>query len=429
MPLPMLNKALLPRRTVLKGGAVSLALPLLDAMVPLAFGREARAANEKLTPRRMVLVHRPLGTYHPHMVPATTGPKHETTRFLKPLEPYRGHYTVFSGMGHPGYPNDHRTEAGIFTGAPELDIRDIHNTISLDQLATRKVRGTTRFPCLLLGSNAWGLSWTETGVQLPSEGTPAEVFRRLFVEGTPAEVRAEMRRLEEGASILDDVREEYASLGRRLGAADRDRLERFATSIREAEELLAQEKSWATRPKPKVDMKISEMEPKNNENWIAAQDRWFSLMHLALQTDSTRVIVFGTKEHSKNNVPGLEIHAHDASHHGQDPAKIEQLCCYEDREFATFARFVGLLQGAKEDSGTLLDATQVLFTSNLGDASAHSSENLPVLLAGGGYRHQGHVSYGKATDKPLCNLYVRMLQQMGAETDRFGSSDGVIGEI
>jgi hypothetical protein len=429
MPLPMLNKAVLSRRTVLKSGAVSLALPLLDAMVPVAYSREARAAAAALAPRRLVLVSRLLGTYHPHLVPKTTGPTHEATRFLQHLEPFRGQYTVFSGMGHPGYPNDHRTEAGLFTGVPELNINDVHNTISLDQVAARAVRGETRFPYLLLGTTNHGLSWSEKGVQLPMTGRRPDMFRAMFVEGTPEEVRAETRRLEQGKSILDDLREQYAVLARGVGAADRDRLDRFATSVREAEELLAQEKAWSKRPKPKVDVKLEDMMSKQGENWISEQDRWLRLVHLALQTDSSRVIVFGVQQHGKTNVPGLEIEHHDASHHGKDPDKIEQLCRYEDREFQTFGKFLGLLDGAKEGSGTLLDSTQVLFTSNLGDASAHSSENLPVVLAGGGYRHQGHVSYGSGTNKPLCNLYVRMLQQFGAEAEQFGSSDGVVGEV
>ena len=108
---------------------------------------------------------------------------------------------------------------------------------------------------------------------------------------------------------------------------------------------------------------------------------------------------------------------------------MEQLCQYEDREFATYARFVEKLAGTTENGASLLDTTQVLFTSNLGDASAHSSSNLPVLLAGGGFKHQGHVTYGTGVGKPLCNLYVRMLQQFGIEADRFGSSDGVVGEV
>ena len=425
----VIDTRVLSRRTILRSGAVSLALPLLDAMVPAVRGRAARAATAEIAPRRLVLVHRPLGTYHPHLVPETTGPKHETTRFLKQLEPFRGKYTVFSGMGHPGYPNDHGTEPAIFTGVPELNVKDVHNTISLDQVAARRVRGATRLPFLALNSTwSQSLCWNEKGVPIPHEKDPAAVFRRLFVQGTPDEERREMARLEQGASILDDVRDQFAALGRSLGAADRDRIDRFATSIREAEEQLAQEKAWSTTPKPVVPVEPASMQ-KPAENWVVEQERWLSLMHLALQTDSTRVIVLCTREHGKNNVPGLEIHHHDASHHGKDPAKIEQLCRYEDRDFETFGKFLGLLDGVKEDSGTLLDSTQVLFTSNLGDASAHSSQNLPVVLAGGGYRHQGHVSYGQATDKPLCNLYVRMLRQFGVEADRFGSSNGVVGEI
>lgn len=429
MPLPMLNKAVISRRKILRSGAVSLALPLLDAMVPAAFGRPARAAATALAPRRLVLVHRPLGTYHPDLVPRAVGREHETTRFLKPLEPFRGRYTVFSGMGHPGYPNDHGTEPAIFTGVRELDVKDVHNSISLDQVAARQVRGATRVPFLALNFTwSQSLCWNEKGVPIPHEGNPAEVFRRLFVEGTPEEVRREAQRLAQGASILDDVRDQFAALGRTLGAADRDRLDRFATSIREAEEQLAQEKAWSTKLKPSVPIGPAAMGTPL-DNWVSEQERWLALMHLALATDSTRVIVLCTKEHNKSNVSGLEIQHHDASHHGKDPAKIEQLCRYEDKEFETFGKFLGLLDGVEEDSGTLLDATQVLFTSNLGDASAHSSQNLPVVLAGGGYRHQGHVSYGQGTDKPLCNLYVRMLRQFGVEADRFGSSDGVVAEI
>jgi hypothetical protein len=398
-------------------------------MVPSLYGRDARAAAAASRPRRMVLIHRPLGTYHPHMVPQATGLKYETTRFLKTLEPFRGKFTVFSGMGHPNYPHSHNTEPAIFTGVPEFNERDLHNSISLDQVAAKQVGSETRLPCLALNS-VWSqsLSWNEKGVPIPHESDPATVFRRMFVEGTPDEVRGELRRLEQGASILDDVRDQLKSLGASLGAADRDRIELLTASVREAEVQLEQQKAWSDRPKPKVPLQLADIQ-KPTDNWISQQEKWLSVMHLALQTDSTRVILLGTNEHGKTNVPELEIGHHDASHHGKDPAKIEQLSRYEDKEFETFSRFLAKLADTKEEEGTLLDSTQVLFTSNLGDASAHSSHNLPVLLAGGGYKHQGHVSYGNETNKPLCNLYVRMLRQMGVNTERFGSSDGVVDDI
>jgi hypothetical protein len=423
------NRATLDRRTVLRAGAVALTLPLLDAMTPAAYGRGARAKADAQRPRRMVLVHRPLGTYHPYLVPAATGPKFEATRFLKKLEPFRGQYTVFSGMGHPGYPNDHGTEPAIFTGVPELNVRDLHNTVSLDQVAARAVGEQTRFPFLLL-NRVWSqsLSWTEKGVPIPHEGDPAAVFRRLFIEGTPEEVKREAARLEQGKSILDDLRGQLKALGRDLGAADRRRMEVLAGSIREAEAQLRQEEAWSKRPKSKVAITPDEF-GKPAADWVGAQAKWFTLIHLALQTDSTRVVVLGTNEHGPANVPGLEVQHHDASHHGKDPGKIEQLARYEDHEFATYADFLARLAGSPEADGTLLDRTQVLFTSNLGDASAHSSANLPVLLAGGGFKHRGHVSFGTGSDKPLCNLYVRMLRQMGADVDRFGSSTGTVEDI
>jgi len=312
---------------------------------------------------------------------------------------------------------------------PEFNERDLHNTISLDQVAVRAVGHETRFPFLALNSTySQSLSWNDKGVPIPHEGDPVDLFRRMFVEGTPEEVRREMSRIEQGKSILDDMRDQLKSLSTKLGGADRARIEVLTNSVREAELQLQQQQAWSARPKPKPSMALEEMQKPTN-NWIGSQDKWLALMHLALQTDSTRVIVLSTSEHNMNNVPELELQHHDASHHGKDPAKVEQLCRYEDKEFETFARFLGKLTDSKEDDGTLLDSTQVLFTSNLGDASAHSSSNLPVLLAGGGYKHQGNISYGTETNKPLCNLYVRMLRQIGVETDRFGSSNGIVSDI
>jgi hypothetical protein len=425
----LLNRKLIDRRTFLRAGAVSLSLPLLDAMIPFAFGQNAKAQAAALQPRRMVLIHRPLGTFHPHLVPQATGLQYESTRFLKPLEPHRRHFTVFSGTAHPGYPNDHGTEPAIFTGVPELNVSDVKNSVSLDQVAARHVAGETRYSFLAL-NGVWSqsLSWNEKGVPNPHEKSPAEVFRKLFVEGSPEEVRRELRRLEQGASILDGVRDQIKTLGRSLSARDRERMDLLTTSVREAEEQLQQQKAWSTRRKPAVALKLSDMQ-KQESNWVSQQDKWLTLMHLALQTDSTRVLVLGTSEHYSHNVDGLELQHHDASHHGKDPYKIEQLCRYEDKEFETFGRFLGKLTESQENDATLLDRTQVLFTSNLGDASAHSSSNLPVVLAGGGFRHQGHVAFQAQGAKPLCNLYVRMLQQFGVNTERFGSSNGTVGEI
>jgi hypothetical protein len=427
----ILNKARLSRRTFLRAGAVSLTLPLLDAMVPLVFGKEAKKQADSLLPRRLVLIHRPLGTYHPYFMPETTGSQYKATRYLKILEPHRGSFTVFSGMGHVGYPNSHHTEAAIFTGvAPEGIKRadDIHNSVSLDQVVAAKVGGQTRVANLVLNrANSASLSWNKKGVPTPFENNRARLFQRLFLNGTPEEIRAEIKRLQMGKSILDGVRVQLKSLGKDLGPADRDRLDVLTSSIREAEGFLQQDKAWAGKPKPKVAAKIAEF--KTAKHWVSAEQQWYALIHLALQTDSTRVAVLGLGEHDKNNLPDLTLGHHDASHHGKEPAKIEQLALYEEKEFKNFAGFLSKLAVSKEAGQTLLDKTQVLFVSNLGDASAHASDNLPVLLAGGGFKHRGHVRFDTKRNKPLSNLFVRMGRQMGLEMDRFGSSTGAIGEL
>lgn len=415
------------RRTLLRAGAVAIALPLLEAMSPLT-GAEAGQSATTTPPRRMVLIHRPLGTYHPYLVPEQTGRDYTATRFLQKIERHRARFTVFSGMGHVGYPNSHGTEPAIFTGVKHFNEKDLHNSISLDQVVMKQIGQHTRYPHLVLNS-VWSqsLSWNEKGVPTPHEDDVAALFRRLFITGTPDEVQREIRRLQHGRSILDDVRTQFAALNRDLGAADRQRVDVLATSIREAETQLTQDEAWAARPKPVVAAKPAEFD--RTDNWVTNQGRWFALMHLALQTDSTRVIVIGLNEHNAANQGDLSIQHHDASHHGKDPAKIEQLARYEDKDFTTFGEFLDRLAGTDENGRALLDSTQVLFTSNLGDASAHASTNLPVLLAGGGYRHQGHIAFDRENNMPLSNLYLRMLHHQGIAAESFGSSTGVLSEL
>jgi len=419
----------LPRRTVLKAGAATLALPALDAMLPVGLRAEAKAKS----PARMVLLHRGLGTYHPYLVPKKAGKDYDAPRYLKHLEAHRGGFTLFSGVSHLGYPNSHTTSAATFTGVgPEGVARgdDIRNTVSLDQFAAEQVGNATRVRSLTLNSmgGAASLSWNRKGVPVPRDGNRASIYKRLFIDGTPEEIERETKRLDHGHSILDDMRGQLKSLRGQLGALDRDRMDLMETSIREAEVLLKQEEAWIAKPKPKVEEPVAKFSDKAG-NWVDSQNRWYGLIRLALQTDSTRVIVFGIGEHNNQGVPGLEIGHHDASHHGKDPAKIEQFARYEEKDYQNFAGFLDQLTETGEPDGTLLDHTQVLLTSNLGDASAHASNNLPTFLAGGGFKHQGHLRYDEENNYPLSNLYLRMLHKFGIETENFGTSTGVLSEI
>lgn len=419
-----LNTRLLSRRAMLRAGGVVIGLPLLDAMLPVGRGAEARAA--KLAPQRMVLVSRPLGVHAPFLFPEKAGLDYESTRFLKILDEHRGRFSVFSGISHLDYPNAHHTEAGLFTGvAGEFMQRDgdIRNTISLDILAAEHVGRETRFPCITLGNS---YSYNRKGVRVPSLRNADWMFRQLFVDGTPEEIAREVQRLRDGRSILDGVREQARDLARNLGSGDRQRLDTLLTSIREAEERLAQDEAWAAKPKPKAEYQPREI---RDGQLLEAARQWYDLIHLAFQTDSTRVIGLHIHSHSRPNIDGVSMEHHEASHHGQDAGKIDQLAKIEDAEFQVLNEFLTKLYKTSEEGGTLLDRTIVFHGSNLGNASAHTPHNLPIILAGGGFKHAGHVAYDREKNRPLSNLFVRMLHQMGIEVDRFGSSTGVVSEI
>ena len=412
-----LNTRLLSRRTMLRATGVAIGLPLLDAMLPLGLGAEAKAA--KLAPRRMMLISRPLGTHASFLFPEKAGLDYESTRYLKLLDDHRGRFTLFSGLSHPGHAH-HHSAPGLFTGVAGEFIRsetDLRNTISLDILAAEKVGRETRFPTIGLGD---AYSYNRKGVRVPSFGRAEAMFRQLFVDGTPDEIAREVQRLRDGQSILDGVRQQARDLARNLGAGDRQRLDTLLTSIREAEERLAQDEAWVNKPKPKVQYQTHDFA----QNELLERSRqWYDLAHLALQTDSTRIINLNLFSHIQPKIEGVNMEHHEASHHGQDDAKIEEA------EYRVFNEFLTKLRGSSEGNESLLDRTMVFHGSNLGNASAHTSQNLPIIVAGGGFKHAGHVLYDREKNRPLSNLFVRMLHQMGIEADKFGTSTGVISDI
>lgn len=426
MPLPPLN-----RRTFLRAAGVCIGLPLLDAMLPVGLGAERKTAA--LRSKRLLLISRPLGYHAPFFFPEKAGRDYELTRYLKPLQDHRPHFTVFSGMSHRGYPGGHHAEVALFTGvAPEgvRDMGDIRNTISLDQEAAERVGGATRFPYLSLGGGGTGaLSWNRKGVKVPAEGRATQVFKQLFIDGTPQEVAREVERIENGQSILDGVRDQARALARTLGPADRARLDLLLASIREAEQRLQRDQAWVKQPKPKVPVKPLTDDYLADQRKLDRDRQWLDLVQLALQTDSTRVIALWLWSYGPVDLQGVAIGHHDATHHGQDEAKIRQLGLIEEAEMQLFGEFLGKMKGVTEGGSSLLDQTVVFYGSNLGNGSAHTCDNLPILLAGGGFKHAGHVAFDRKNNMPLSNLFVRILQQMGIEIDRFGSSTGTLSEV
>lgn len=407
------------RRQMLRASGVALALPYLEAMTP-AFARTAPAK------RRMVAINLGLGLHLPHLVPAAAGRDYALTPYLEELQVYREHFTVISGTSHPGVDGGHLAEKSFLTTMPHPNSASFRNSISLDQFAAERWHGQTRFASLALSCEGFTLSWTRTGAMVPSDSFPSTVFARLFIDGRPDEVEAQKRRLADGRSILDSVGEQATSVQSSLGARDRAKLDEYFTSVRELEQRLAQAEAWSKKPKPKVDARPPQ-DVTNPTDLVAKTRVWFDLIHLALQTDSTRLVtlqLLGTS--GVPPVPGVSFGHHDLSHHGKDPAKIEQLKKVEIEQMKTVRAFLTKLKDVEEAHGTLLDRTMVFFSSNLADASTHAVRNMPVLLAGGGFRHGQHLAFDAKKNPPLCNLYVSMLQRLGIESDKFGSSTGTL---
>jgi hypothetical protein len=375
----------------------------------------------------MVLVGQPLGLYGPNFFPDKAGRDYTPSRYLKLLEPHREHFTVFSGMSHR-YPSGHFAEVGLFTGvAPEF-VREkaIKNGISLDQEAASHIGNQTRFPSLVLGGG--DVAWNRRGVRLPSESRATQVFRKLFIAGTPEEQARELQRVRDGQSILDDIGQQIKALNRNVGPADRDRLDLFLSSLREAEQSLQQDEHWSTTPKPQVEFDTPNTDF-SGPQLIERSRQWYGIVHLALQTDSTRVVSLWLGTQERPEIVGVNLGHHDASHHGQDPAKLEQLALIEEAEIKVFGEFIEKLKQTNDGDRPLLDRTAVLYASNLGNSSSHDNNNLPILLAGGTFKHQGHLAFDTKENTLLSNLYVRMLRHLDIESERFGASTGAISDI
>ena len=409
----------LSRRAFLRGTGVSLALPFLDVMWPL----RARAAGAT-PPKRLVTVCCSLGIYGPDFFPKDTGRDYTPSPYLDILKAHRADFTAFSGVSHPDQAgaNGHTSEMTWLTSAKHPGLGGFRNTISLDQLVAEKTGFETRFPSLILGTNSTSQSYTRAGVMIPADYKPSQIFAKLFLDGSADEVKRQVQKLREGRSIMDAVNGEAKRFGARVGAADRERLDEYFTSVREMEQRLAKAEEWVHKPKPKVEA----TQPKdiaNDSDTIGKMDLLFELIPLALQTDSTRLITLLVQ--GRNDVPpvpGVSIDHHNLSHHGQDPEKIKQLELIEKAEFAAFNKLLTSLKQKREGSASLLDSTMVLFGSNLGNANSHDTRNLALVLAGGGFKHAGHLAFDEKNNTPMCNLFVQMLQKLGMETDAFGSS-------
>ncbi len=413
----------LSRRSFLRATGVTLALPLLEAMCPAFGAMPAGRGAAAVKPRRMVNICTALGLHAPFLFPQRAGRDYLATPYLEPLAGFRDQFTLCSGLSHPGVDGGHASEASFLTAAPHPHHGSFVNGISLDQFAAEHMGSETRFPYLALGTSEYSLSWTRSGVRLPAESSPSRLFARLFLNGTAEEVERQVQRVKEGRTILDNVREQVRHLERELGKRDQAKLDQYFAAVRELEQRLVRGEEWARTPKPRVS--VPPLRDITDTADLAGRTRlMYDLIHLALQTDSTRLItlhIAGTFQVPP--IPGVSIDWHNLSHHGKDPRRIEELKRIELLEMKLFASLLAKLQGTSEAEGTLLDRTMVLFGSNLGNASSHDTKNLPVILAGGGFQHGQYLAFNAENNAPLCNLYVSMLQRLDVEVNAFATGN------
>lgn len=415
------------RRHFLRGlGGVCLALPSFESLQ----GTEFNASKAK----RFVCVSPNYGMHPSGFFPEKTGDDYVMPKLLKPLEKHRSDFSVFNNLDHPGVGGGHGCSNTFLNGMELRDTKDQPQRLhSLDQLLSEKIGQQTRFPSLRLG--AGGVSWSRAGIILPTEGSPSKIFAKLFLEDNPKVKSSQRKFLDEDGSILDVVYADAKRLGARMAKIDQAKLDEYLTAVREVERKLQRQATWIDVPKPQASSKVIEG---NDElvvdlNYPYNTPVMYDLMVLALQTQSSNVITFG---HPGGNrlfpFEGVELGYHSLTHHGKRPDLLRQLTIIESYYIRHFARFLDRMKATKDADGrSLLESTVILFGSGMGNASSHSSRNLPILLSGGGFKTGQHHRFERIgrDGRPLCDLFVSILQRLGVETDRFSTSKGNLNHL
>jgi hypothetical protein len=410
------------RRAFLRAAGVTLALPLLEST-------GICGAAEKLAdpPRRMLAMNFALGLHGPNFFPEASGKEYSPTPYLEALgKDHRDRMTILSGTSHPEVTLGHASDSTFLTAARFPGAPTFRNSISLDQYLVDKLKPDTRFPSLALGTRSGTISFSRSGVLIPPETKPSAIFAKMFVNGTASQMVKQFQRLDDGQSVMDAVLTPARQLQAQVSPPDRERLDQYFSAVREVEQRLANSQAWAKKPKPKIDYAPPKDVTDPNDD-LTRLKLMLDLVHLAFQTDSTRfVTLYVGGSNSVQPIPGVSIEYHSLSHHGQDPEKLAQLKIIQVKQMTAVGELITKLQSTKEGGRTLLDRTAVMFGSAMGNASSHNCKNLPIVLAGGGFKHGQHLAFDREDNTPLCRLYVSMLQWFGVETDQFGTGKGTL---
>lgn len=415
----------------MRTAGVALALPWLESVRTQSATAQSPARVDAAGPHRFLGICNNLGLLPEDFFPKQVGRNYEPSPYLATLQDHRDDFTVFSGVSHPNVDGGHPSDISFLTAAPHPASSSFRNTISLDQHIAEQVGGQTRFPSLTLGVNTGtrSLSWTGTGVAIPPEQSASNLFKQLFLQGSPREIESQIRKLDTGRSILDTLAEQASDLQRNANRYDRGRLDQFFASVRDLEQRLRASRAWESRPKPVVAVQ-EPIDPSDPAQYMAKVKLMYDLAKLAFETDSTRSI---TLMLNSVGTPAVQIRGatisdgyHNLSHHGKAEDKLSQLRIIDQEHMKLLAGLLAGLKSTSDQGQSLLDRSMILYGSNLGDANAHSTNNMPLLFAGGGFRHGQHLAFDQQQNYPLPNLFVSILQRMDIEQDKFASSTGTM---
>jgi hypothetical protein len=389
-------------------------------------------AEASKAPRRLVCIGLDFGVRPESFFPASHGPELELTSLLKPLKRWRQKMTVFSQLEHPGVQGGHYGVHAFLSGVRREQAAGFKDgCVTLDQMVEEHLGGLTRFPSLCLGVGSGdAISWTRSGIAVPKLEDPGAAFDMLFKPQRKSAAAARRAELSENDSVLALIAQDAKRVAPHLDRWDREKMEEFMGAMRDFERANASNMAWLDKPLPVTD---GQKPVWKNEGCMDRVRANFDVAALALQADATRIITLNIGGALPvTNIPGINRGYHDLSHSGQDPDKLRQLHIIESALMAELDHFLERLAAMKDIGGSsLLDNTTVVFGSGMGNASAHANTNLPVVLAGGGFKHGRHLFFPKQgrQQTPLCNLFVTLLQQMGIERDQFGSSTGNLNQL
>jgi hypothetical protein len=428
-----ITKMSLPRRTFLRGMGVTLALPLLESMVPALTATAKTAANPQ---RRFGVVFVPLGERPGYWTPKTVGENFEFNTILKPLEAFRDHLTVVSELCNPIDGHAPTVAAWLSGSIPKQTIAEnVHIGVTIDQVIAKQIGQDTVFPSLELATEDFTgyvggcdtqyacaymntLSWSTATTPLPMEINPRVTFERMF--GRAGSSSQRLARMKTDRSILDSVKSDVKDLENGLGPRDRVRLNDYLDNVREIEQRIQRAENQATTDVPVPNAPIGV--PESFEEHVALQ---FDLLALAYEANITKVFAFMmSRDASQRVYPNIGVNEphHSMSHHGNNPDKLSNLVKLNTYHVSLFAKFLDKLKSTSDGDGSLLDHSLILYGSGMSESDTHSRLNLPVAIAGGGaglLKGNHHIQAPKET--PLANLMLDFANKFGCEMDKFGT--------